>query len=158
MRSSDGEREKLATAPDLPPPSHLASLSPSPLPLPSPPQITFEVGAGDVFANELYQAFDAVVRGLAVGETTSLEAAGGEWDPGLLFTIPAAHPEVARLAGRYKNVGGLAEGLVVELANGARAVVTKLVEGESVTLDANDMLAGRKRVFELTLVGIDDGR
>ena len=118
-------------------------------------QITFEVGAGDVFANELYQAFDAVVRGLAVGETTSLEAEGGEWDPSLLFTVPADHPEVERLAGRYKNVGGLAEGLVVELANGARAVVTKLVEGQSVTLDANDMLAGRKRVFELTLVAID---
>ena len=98
------------------------------------------------------------MRGLAVGETTSLEAAGGQWDPALLFTVPASHPEVERLAGRYKNVGGLADGLVVELANGARAVVTKLVEGESVTLDANDMLAGRKRIFELTLVGIDDGR
>lgn len=121
-------------------------------------QITFEVGAGDVFANELYQAFDAVVRGLAVGETTSLEAEGEAWDPSLLFTVPADHPEVERLAGRYKNVGGLAEGLVVELANGARAVVTKFVEGGSVTLDANDMLAGRRRVFELTLVGIDDGR
>jgi len=119
-------------------------------------QITFEVGAGDVFANELYQAFDAVVRGLAVGESTSLEAVGGEWDPGLLFTVPFDHPEVARLAGRYKNVGGLAEGLVVELANGSRAVITKLVEGESVSLDANDMLAGRKRIFELTLVGIDN--
>ena len=91
-----------------------------------------------------------------MGESTSLEAVGGEWDPSLLFTVPFDHPEVARLAGRYKNVGGLAEGLVVELANGSRAVITKLVEGESVSLDANDMLAGRKRIFELTLVGIEN--
>jgi FKBP-type peptidyl-prolyl cis-trans isomerase 2 len=110
-----------------------------------------------VFGNELYQAFDAVVRGLAVGEATTLEAAGGDWDPGLLFTVPADHPEIERLAGRYKNVGGLAEGLVVELANGARAVVVKVVEGGAVTLDANDMLAGRRREFTLELVGIEAG-
>lgn len=51
--------------------------------------ITFEVGAGELFANELYQAFDAVVRGLGVGEKTVLQAQGSDWQRDLLFTVPS---------------------------------------------------------------------
>lgn len=41
--------------------------------------------------------------------------------------VPRSHEEVQRLEGRYKATGGLHEGRVVELANGAQAVV---LEGE----------------------------
>jgi FKBP-type peptidyl-prolyl cis-trans isomerase 2 len=51
-------------------------------------------------------------------------------------------------------VGGLAANLVVELANGSRAVVLDVSE-QSVKLDANSMLAGKKLVFEIELVGIE---
>jgi len=34
---------------------------------------TFEVGAGDVVGNRLFEAFDEAVRGLAVGETMGLK-------------------------------------------------------------------------------------
>ena len=34
---------------------------------------------------QLFQAFDAAVRGLSLGETTTLEAKGGEWRRDLLF-------------------------------------------------------------------------
>ena len=62
---------------------------------------------------------------------------------------------MARLAGRSKNVGGLAPGLVVELANGAKALIVAIDAGSGdVTIDANDMLAGKARVFELELVGL----
>ena len=115
------------------------------------------MGAGDVFGNPLYAAFDELVRGLAPGESTSLAAQGEAWSPDKCWKVPGDHPEIERLQGRYKNVGGLAAGLVVELANGARAVVAA-VDGDGVTIDANDMLAGRSRVFELELVSIADGK
>jgi FKBP-type peptidyl-prolyl cis-trans isomerase 2 len=123
--------------------------------------LTFEVGAGDVFGNELFQAFDEVVRGRAAGETVRLVCPSPPaWDPELLFRVPGDHPEVERMRGRYKNVGGLAEGLVVELSNGKRAVVVA-VSDEEITLDANDMLAGGsggERVFELELVKVEQGK
>lgn len=120
--------------------------------------LTFEVGAGDVAGNPLFSAFDDLVRGLAPGEATSLTASGEPWTPDLCWRVPADHPEVVRLGGRYQSQGGLAPGLVVELANGARAVVVGIdPDDASVTLDANDMLAGKTRVFELELVSIADG-
>jgi FKBP-type peptidyl-prolyl cis-trans isomerase 2 len=58
------------------------------------------------------------------------------------------------LEGRYKNQGGLQEGLVVELANGASAMVVDVSES-SVKIDANNMMAGKTRTFEVTLVDIE---
>ncbi|KAG2447304.1 hypothetical protein HYH02_007634 [Chlamydomonas schloesseri] len=116
--------------------------------------LSFEVGAGDMMGNRLFQGFDEAVRGMAVGQTTVLEASGGEWKRELLFAVPRDHPEVARLEGRYKNQGGLAPGLVVELANGAMAVILDISETE-VKLDANNMLAGKTFTIELELVSID---
>lgn len=116
--------------------------------------LTFEVGAGDMMGNRLFQGFDEAVRGMAVGQTTVLEATGGEWRRELLFTVPRGHPEIERLEGRYKNQGGLAPGLVVELANGAMAVIIEAGEAE-VKLDANNMLAGKKFTIELELVALD---
>lgn len=51
-------------------------------------------------------------------------------------------------------MGGLAPNLVVELANGGRAVVLD-VSDHSVKLDANSMLAGKMLVFNIELVGIE---
>jgi hypothetical protein len=65
--------------------------------------LTFEVGAGDTQANPIFEAFDAAVRGLAVGERAEIEAEGGAWDPSRLFTVPRQHDEVMRLEGRYKK-------------------------------------------------------
>jgi hypothetical protein len=36
-------------------------------------------------------------------ETPRPQAQGGEWNRDLLFKVPADHPEVARLQGRYKK-------------------------------------------------------
>ena len=52
------------------------------------------------------------------------------------------------------SLGGLKEGLVVQLSNGGMALVVK-EDGDSVTLDANNMLAGKSLVFELELVAIE---
>ena len=115
--------------------------------------LTFEVGAGEVMGNPLFQAFDGAIRGLAVGQEAVIEAEGGEWDKELLFSVPREHPEVTRLEGRYKNHGGLTAGMLVELANGSMALVMS-ADGEAVTLDANPMMAGKKLTFELELLSI----
>eukprot|EP00884_Botryococcus_braunii_P020607 jgi/Botrbrau1/722/Bobra.160_2s0045.1 len=116
--------------------------------------LTFEVGSGRLFGNELFTALDVVVRGLSIGQRNTLEAAGEPWNKDLLFEVPRDHPEIERLEGRYKNVGGLAEGLVVELSNGQQASIVELSDSY-VRLDANHPLAGKTRFFELQLLDID---
>ncbi|GMH35673.1 hypothetical protein BSKO_03541 [Bryopsis sp. KO-2023] len=115
--------------------------------------ISFEVGAGDVVGNKLFQGFDEAVRGLQKGESVELEATGADWKKELLFRVPRDHAEIVRLEGRYKNHGGLKEGLLVELANGQMAVVIH-VDDEVVGLDANSMMAGKLVTFELEVVNI----
>lgn len=91
---------------------------------------TFQVGAGDIVGNQLFEAFDGAVRGLSVGETIGIkvrvapyherllyeearlmdmvlfwmmQADGGEWKEDLLFKVPMDHPEIQRMANRYKR-------------------------------------------------------
>ena len=68
--------------------------------------------------------------------------------------VPRDHEEIIRLEGRYKNQGGLMEGMVVELANGASAVVAKVSEA-AVCIDVNNMMAGKTRTFEVKLLDIE---
>lgn len=119
--------------------------------------LTFEIGAGEIISNPIFRAFDGAVRGLGVGEEVEMEIHGGDWKPELLFTVPRDHPEVERLEGRYKNVGGLAEGLVIELANGSAAVVLE-VGDDAVKIDANNIGAGKTLVFRLEVMGIQRGQ
>lgn len=114
--------------------------------------ITFEVGAGDITGNKFFQAFDEAVRGLSKGQSAILEASGGEWRRELLFTVPYDHEEVQRLAGRYKNQGGLSQGQLVELSNKTMAMVVD-VTPEYVKLDANNIMAGK--VLEIMLDVLD---
>lgn len=51
------------------------------------------------------------------------------------------------------SMGGVKEGLVVELSNGGRAVVTATT-GDDVILDANAMLAGQSVAMDLHLTHI----
>lgn len=52
-----------------------------------------------------------------------------------------------------RSQGGLAKGLVVELANNAMAVVVA-IDDKGVKLDANNMMAGKKLFFELEVMAI----
>ena len=75
----------------------------------------------------------------------------------MLWQVPRGHPEIERLEGRYRSQGGLRGGMLVELANGDTALVVAAGE-RSVRLDANGMMAGKARVFELELVALEPGR
>lgn len=115
---------------------------------------TFEVGAGDIVGNQLFEAFDEAVRGLSVGESIGIKADGGEWKEELVFKVPREHPEIQRMEGRYKNQGGVQEGLIAELSNGGLALVMECSDAE-VTLDANGMMAGKTLLFEVELLHIE---
>jgi FKBP-type peptidyl-prolyl cis-trans isomerase 2 len=116
--------------------------------------LSFEVGAGDVVGNPVFETFDEAVRGRGAGEAVSVTARGAPWDRDLLFTVPRAHPEVARLEGRYQSQGGVRAGALVELSNGGVAVVVR-ADAEEVVLDANSMMAGKSLVFELELLAVE---
>ena len=68
--------------------------------------------------------------------------------------VPRDHQEVTRLEGRYKSQGGLKDGMLVELANGESAMIVALRD-DVVQIDANNMMAGRTRTFEVTLHHIE---
>jgi FKBP-type peptidyl-prolyl cis-trans isomerase 2 len=54
---------------------------------------------------------------------------------------------------RHPSVGGLAEGLVIELSNGRSAVVLE-VNDDAIKLDANNLGAGKTLVFELEVLDV----
>lgn len=116
--------------------------------------ISFEVGAGELFANEMIKGFDIAVRGLEIGGRATIKASGRPWQKELMFQVPRDHPEVLRLEGRYKNVGGLAPELVVELANGSQAMVVEITD-DFLRLDANSFVSGRELDFEIELVSFE---
>ena len=91
-----------------------------------------------------------------VGETrkVALESVQDEWKEELIFKIPLDHPEIQRLQGKFSSSGGLAEGMIVELANGQQAQVAKLTS-ELIVLDANNAVAGRKLNFDVELVDLE---
>mmetsp|Transcript_5215 Transcript_5215/g.18231 ORF Transcript_5215/g.18231 Transcript_5215/m.18231 type:complete len:232 (+) Transcript_5215:83-778(+) len=117
--------------------------------------LTFELGTSESMGNPLFKALDLAAEGMHVGETKLVQASGGEYDRELLFKVPQEHPEVQRLEAALADKGGLQEGSVVELVNGAAAVVRQLTP-EHVLLDTNHPLAGATLDVEVTLVDVID--
>ena len=52
------------------------------------------MGTRDFIGNPFFQGIDEAVRGLVQGESATVEASGGEFNPELLFDVPRDHPEV----------------------------------------------------------------
>lgn len=117
--------------------------------------VTFEVGASDVMGNPLFKAFDEAVRGMRVGESAMVSASGGEYDPNLLFSVPANHEEIGRLRAEWADKGGLQEGITVTLVNGQPAVV-RAMDAARVVLDANHPFAGSDIMFKVSLLGVNE--
>ena len=68
-----------------------------------------------------------------------------------MFDVPLEHPEVQRLEGRSKSQGGLQVGAVVELTNGASAVVLAKTT-DFVTFDANSAFASQPANLDIELL------
>ncbi len=104
--------------------------------------LPFVVGSGQVI-----QGFDNAVIGLQVGDVVTVTMppaeAYGERDPERVLTVPLDEaPE------------GLSPGDSVTFANGAPGVVLE-VTAETVTIDANNQLAGEELTFEIEVLTIE---
>lgn len=111
--------------------------------------LSFVVGAGDVIAG-----FDEAVAGMEVGETKTVtispENAYGEADPERLLVV-----------GRDQMPGeDVAVGDAFEIGlDGGGSIPVRVtdVTDETVTLDANHVLAGEALTFAITLDGMTPG-
>ncbi|CAI7837407.1 unnamed protein product, partial [Closterium sp. NIES-54] len=83
--------------------------------------LTFEVGAGNFVGNPLFKGFDEAVKGLAVGQSRTVQSAPMAKTDEMIFRVPKDHEEIERLT---KEQGGvLKAGAVVVLANGGPAEI-----------------------------------
>ncbi|CAI5478510.1 unnamed protein product [Closterium sp. Yama58-4] len=113
--------------------------------------LTFEVGAGNFVGNPLFKGFDEAVKGLAVGQSRTIQSAPMAKTDDMIFRVPKDHEEIQRLT---KEQGGeLKAGAVVVLANGGPAEILE-VGKDYVVIDANHPLAEQVIEFEVELVSI----
>jgi hypothetical protein len=68
-------------------------------------------------------------------------------------TSPPTPTPLTHSQPKQNSVGGLAEGLVVELSNGRPALLLEIGD-DAVKLDANNLGAGKTLVFQVELLGI----
>lgn len=111
--------------------------------------LEFQVGAG-----QLIRGFDEAVRGLEVGEETTItvppEQGYGEPDPQMVQKIPNDRLDAQ----------GVEEGQVLALqADDGRQfqATVKAVDPDGVTLDFNHFLAGKTLVFEIKVLEVKNG-
>lgn len=103
--------------------------------------LEFEVGTDQVIAG-----FDAAVRGLSVGDTTTVrippEEAYGVIDSELIFSVPIEEAPEDVAVGNEVLIGGVTYGLVTA------------VGATEVTIDTNHRFAGQALTFEIELMSI----
>lgn len=112
--------------------------------------LEFEVGAGNVIAG-----FDEGVRGMTTGDKKTVEI---EADEAYGQRIEALVQQIAR---EGLNLGaepevGMQLGLQLPDGNEIPVTITE-VTNDSITLDANHPLAGRKLIFDIELVNLKPG-
>jgi peptidylprolyl isomerase len=109
--------------------------------------LEFEVGAGNVIAG-----FDEGVRGMSEGDKKSIEI---EADDAYGQRIEALVQQIAREGlnlGREPEVG-MQLGLQLPDGNDIPVTITD-VTSDTITLDANHPLAGKKLIFDVELVNL----
>ncbi len=104
--------------------------------------LEFVVGSDQVIAG-----FDAAVRGMAVGDVTTVrippEEAYGLTDPELIFPVPIEEAPDDVAIGDDVLIGGVVQGRVTEITD------------TEVIIDTNHRFAGQALTFEIELVSIN---
>jgi peptidylprolyl isomerase len=112
--------------------------------------LEFEVGAGQVI-----QGFDEGVSGMSVNEKKRIEI---EADDAYGQRIEALVQQIAREGLNLGNEPEVGMQLAMQLPDGNEIPVTiTQVTKDSITLDANHPLAGRKLIFDVELVSLKKG-
>ena len=104
--------------------------------------LTFVVGSEQVISG-----FDDAVRGMAVGDTTTVRIppaeAYGEVDPDLVFSVPIEEAPEDVAVGDPVLIGGVTTGVVTDVSD------------TEVEIDTNHEFAGQALTFEIELMSID---
>lgn len=112
--------------------------------------LEFEVGAGQVIPG-----FDEGVRGMSVNDKKRIEI---EADDAYGQRIEALVQQIAREGLNLGNEPEVGMQLGLQLPDGNEIPVTITeVTSDSITLDANHPLAGRKLIFDVELVSLKEG-
>lgn len=112
--------------------------------------LEFEVGAGNVIAG-----FDEGVRGMTTGDKKRIEI---EADDAYGQRIEALVQQIAREGLNLDREPEVGMQLGLQLPDGNEIPVTITeVTADSITLDANHPLAGRKLIFDIELVNLKQG-
>jgi len=105
--------------------------------------LEFEVGSDQVISG-----FDAAVRGMSVGDTTTVripaEDAYGVVDPELIFSVPIEDAPEDVAIGDEVLIGGVTYGVVTAVGT------------TEVTIDTNHRFAGQALTFEIELMTINE--
>lgn len=112
--------------------------------------LEFVVGDGRMIAG-----FDKAVRGMKVGETctVALEPADayGELNPDLVRTFKRT--ELGQLADQLAPLVG--QSVVLQGPEGMQEVTVKAADDETITIDFNSRMAGKRLHFEITLLSAE---
>ena len=107
----------------------------------------FEVGAGEVI-----MGFDEGVQGMQVGDRRTIEI---EADDAYGQRVDALVQQVAREGLRLETEPSVGMNVILQLPDGNEIpVAVTEVTNDHVTLDANHPLAGRKLIFDIELVAL----
>jgi FKBP-type peptidyl-prolyl cis-trans isomerase SlyD len=110
--------------------------------------LTYIQGMGGMISG-----FETALEGKQAGDKFSFEVAPadgyGEQDTALLFTVPKD---------RFEGTPDLEVGMrfQVQTPNGGMIMAVDRIEGDSVVLDGNHPLAGKKLHFDVEVVGVRD--
>ncbi len=112
--------------------------------------LEFEVGAGEVIPG-----FDEGVRGMSVNDKKNIEI---QADDAYGQRIEALVQQIARDGLNLGNEPDVGMQLGLQLPDGNEIPITITeVTKDSITLDANHPLAGRKLIFDVELVSLKKG-
>ena len=112
--------------------------------------LEFEVGAGNVI-----EGFDEGVREMSVGDKKTLVI---EADQAYGQPVEALIQKVARASINLDAEPEVGMNLVMQLPDGNQIPITVTeVTEDSITLDANHPLAGKKLIFDVELMNIQKG-
>lgn len=116
-------------------------------------QINMPVGYAYGGAQQMFDKVEAVLEGMQTGEKASVELdvgeAYGDHDPALTFT-----DDLSNVPPQFQNIGAQVE---MQNEDGESKVFTvSAIDEKTITVDGNHPMAGKKTIFNLTIVSIRD--
>lgn len=116
-------------------------------------QINMPVGYAYGGAQQMFDKVETAIEGMQAGEEATVELdageAYGEYDANLTFT-----DDLSNVPPQFQNIGAQVE---MQNENGEAKVFTvSALDDKTITVDGNHPMAGKKAIFNLTIVSVRD--